>query len=386
MTRRPGLPIGRAAGAPVYLSWTWALVAAFVVLTFGPQIQRALPHLGAGAYAVALGYAVLLALSVLAHEIAHAVVGRAFGDRAEEIVLTLWGGHTQFRGPQAGPWGTVATAMAGPLANLAVAGLAWLAALTLPTASVAGLLLDITVWANLLLAAFNALPGMPLDGGRLVESAVWASTGSRDRGLVAAGWSGRAIAVLLVGAALAGPLLRGQRSDLLMSLLLAWVGVILWRGAGASVERGRWGGRLAVLTLASLEIPAVAVPAEGSVAHALRLADGGRRAAVAVDATGTPRGVLDLTAVVHRPADELERTPVSAACTALAPGTVVRRADLPASGADLVARLGEPDLPVRVLTDARDGVASVLPRDTLLAAVHATRHSTDDPSAKENRA
>ena len=164
--------LGTIAGAPVRLSWSWLLIAAVITLAFGPQIQRALPSLGGGAYAVALGYAVLLALSVLAHEAAHALTGRAFGQRTEEIALTLWGGHTQFRSPSARPLDTVLTAMAGPAANLVLAGLAHLAARAVPGPSVPALLLEVTVWANLLLAAFNALPGTPLDGGRMVESYV----------------------------------------------------------------------------------------------------------------------------------------------------------------------------------------------------------------------
>ncbi|UTT46699.1 M50 family metallopeptidase [Micrococcus luteus] len=196
--------LGTIAGAPVRLSWSWLLIAAVITLAFGPQIQRALPSLGGGAYAVALGYAVLLALSVLVHEAAHALTGRAFGQRTEEIALTLWGGHTQFRSPSARPLDTVLTAMAGPAGNLVLAGLAHLAARAVPGPSVPALLLEVTVWANLLLAAFNALPGTPLDGGRMVESAVWAATGSRARGVEAAGWAGRVVAVGVLAAVL-GP-------------------------------------------------------------------------------------------------------------------------------------------------------------------------------------
>ncbi|MDY6055397.1 site-2 protease family protein [Micrococcus sp.] len=245
MTPRPGLPLGRIAGAPVYLSPAWVLIAAVVMLTFGPQVRRLLPSLGAGAYLVALGYAVILAVSVLVHEAAHAMVGRAQGLPAEEVVLTLWGGHTQFRGLHTTPLGSVATALAGPASNLALAGLAW-AALGLTEAAglidgrgVASLLLQMTVWANVLLAAFNALPGLPLDGGRMVESAVWAATGSRDRGTEAAGWSGRVLALAVPALAVGLPLLRGDAPDLLVAALALWVGLMLWQGAGRAVAVGR---------------------------------------------------------------------------------------------------------------------------------------------------
>ena len=365
--------IGSVAGAPVLLSWSWLLIAAAIVLAFGPQIRWALPELGAGAYAVALGYAVLLALSVLVHEVAHALAGRAAGQRAEEIALTLWGGHTQFRGAHAGPLGTVLTALAGPAANLALAGLAHLGAAALDGPSVAALLLDVTVWANVLLAAFNALPGAPLDGGRMVECAVWAVTGSRDRGVEASGWAGRAVAVGLVAAALLPALARGRTPDLLFTVLLLWVALTLWRGAGDAVRRGRWGRHLAGLRLEDLELPAVAVPDYLSVAEALDRADGGRLAAVAVDGAGRPRGVLDLSAVGRLDPARHAGTAVAAAAVALAPQAVLRREDVPAAGPDLAARLADPETPVWVLTDAHGLVRAVVPRETILAAVHATR-------------
>ncbi len=365
--------LGTIAGAPVRLSWSWLLIAAVITLAFGPQIQRALPSLGGGAYAVALGYAVLLALSVLVHEAAHALTGRAFGQRTEEIALTLWGGHTQFRSPSARPLDTVLTAMAGPTANLVLAGLAHLAARAVPGPSVPALLLEVTVWANLLLAAFNALPGTPLDGGRMVESAVWAATGSRARGVEAAGWAGRVVAVGVLAAVLGPPILAGRAPDLFVVVLAAWVALTLWRGADDAVRHGRWSRRLETLRLEQVETPAVALPEHLGVAEALAQADDGRRAVVAVDGAGRPRGVLDLTAAVALTPARRTTTPLAAVAVALAPEAVLVRDDVPASGPDLAARLADPQTPVWVLTDAHGLVRSVVPRETILAAVDATR-------------
>ena len=365
--------LGTIAGAPVRLSWSWLLIAAVITLAFGPQIQRALPSLGGGAYAVALGYAVLLALSVLVHEAAHALTGRAFGQRTEEIALTLWGGHTQFRSPSARPLDTVLTAMAGPAANLVLAGLAHLAARAVPGPSVPALLLEVTVWANLLLAAFNALPGTPLDGGRMVESAVWAATGSRARGVEAAGWAGRVVAVGVLAAVLGPPILAGRAPDLFVVVLAAWVALTLWRGADDAVRHGRWSRRLETLRLEQVEAPAVALPEHLSVAEALAQADGGRRAVVAVDGAGRPRGVLDLTAAAALTPARRTTTALAAVAVALAPGAVLVRDDVPAAGPDLAARLADPQTPVWVLTDAHGLVRSVVPRETILAAVDATR-------------
>ena len=365
--------LGTIAGAPVRLSWSWLLIAAVITLAFGPQIQRALPAIGSVAYGVALGYAVLLALSVLVHEAAHALTGRAFGQRTEEIALTLWGGHTQFRSPSARPLDTVLTAMAGPAANLVLAGLAHLAARAVPGPSVPALLLEVTVWANLLLAAFNALPGTPLDGGRMVESAVWAATGSRARGVEAAGWAGRVVAVGVLAAVLGPPTLAGRAPDLFVVLLAAWVALTLWRGADDAVRHGRWSRRLETLRLEQVETPAVALPEHLGVAEALAQADDGRRAVVAVDGAGRPRGVLDLAAAAALTPARRTTTALAAVAVALAPEAVLVRDDVPASGPDLAARLADPQTPVWVLTDAHGLVRSVVPRETILAAVDATR-------------
>ncbi|MEY8815540.1 site-2 protease family protein [Micrococcus luteus] len=365
--------LGTIAGAPVRLSWSWLLIAAVITLAFGPQIQRALPSLGGGGYGVALGYAVLLALSVLVHEAAHALTGRAFGQRTEEIALTLWGGHTQFRSPSARPLDTVLTAMAGPAANLVLAGLAHLAARAVAGPSVLALLLEVTVWANLLLAAFNALPGTPLDGGRMVESAVWAATGSRARGVEAAGWAGRVVAVGVLVAVLGPPILAGRAPDLFVVVLAAWVALTLWRGADEAVRHGRWSRRLEALRLEQVEAPAIALPEHLSVAEALAQADGGRRAVVAVDGAGRPRGVLDLAAAAGLTPARRTTTALAAVAVALAPEAVLVRDDVPAAGPDLAARLADPQTPVWVLTDAHGLVRSVVPRETILAAVDATR-------------
>ncbi|MGN2299467.1 site-2 protease family protein [Micrococcus luteus KDCGSN] len=365
--------LGTIAGAPVRLSWSWLLIAAVITLAFGPQIQRALPAIGSVAYGVALGYAVLLALSVLVHEAAHALTGRAFGQRTEEIALTLWGGHTQFRSPSARPLDTVLTAMAGPAANLVLAGLAHLAARAVPGPSVPALLLEVTVWANLLLAAFNALPGTPLDGGRMVESAVWAATGSRARGVEAAGWAGRVVAVGVLAAVLGPPILAGRAPDLFVVVLAAWVALTLWRGADDAVRHGRWSRRLETLRLEQVEAPAIALPEHLSVAEALAQADGGRRAVVAVDGAGRPRGVLDLAAAAGLTPARRTTTALAAVAVALAPEAVLVRDDVPAAGPGLAARLADPQTPVWVLTDAHGLVRSVVPRETILAAVDATR-------------
>lgn len=241
MTSRPGAGARRSArmriaGVPVRFRASWFLVSGAIVLLFGPQVQRIFPELGLLAYAVALGYALLLMLSVLAHELAHALAARSFGWPATEIELNLWGGHTEFLAHRATPVKSLAVSLAGPAANLVIAGLGWYFSGLFELTGVAALLVQVTVLVNFMVGVFNLLPGLPLDGGRIVESAVWGATGSQDRGLRAAGWGGRVVVVLLLSG-LAVLVITGVREISLVVVVVAvMVSFFLWQGASESIK------------------------------------------------------------------------------------------------------------------------------------------------------
>lgn len=241
MTSRPGAGARRSArmriaGVPVRFRASWFLVSGAIVLLFGPQVQRIFPELGLLAYAVALGYALLLMLSVLAHELAHALAARSFGWPATEIELNLWGGHTEFLAHRATPVKSLAVSLAGPAANLVIAGLGWYFSGLFELTGVAALLVQVTVLVNFMVGVFNLLPGLPLDGGRIVESAVWGATGSQDRGLRAAGWGGRVVVVLLLSG-LAVLVITGVREISLVVVVVAvMVSFLLWQGASESIK------------------------------------------------------------------------------------------------------------------------------------------------------
>ncbi|WP_392542084.1 site-2 protease family protein [Oryzobacter telluris] len=226
--------LARVAGVPVYLDRTWLFLAAFIAWT-GWQAGRDLGPGTAVAYALWLVVGILIA--VLGHEVAHALAGRLLGFRVHRIVATLWGGHTSYDGTGITPGRAAVVAVSGPLANLLLAGIGFVASAVLPWPA------SEFAWSffsmNLLLAGFNLLPGLPLDGGQVVESLVWKVSGRRDLGLVVAGWCGRVLAVLLVLWFLVRPLALGRREDLdLLSvglaLVMAW---ILWSGATAAIRR-----------------------------------------------------------------------------------------------------------------------------------------------------
>lgn len=381
-----GLRLGTLGGAPVTVGWTWLLIGAAVLLLFGPSLQRADPSLGWSAYAVAGGYVLVLAVSVLVHELAHAAVGAAHGSRPEAIELTLWGGHTQFVRAVDRPLGSVLTALAGPAANLVLAGLAQAAGTLSDPGTVTSLLLAMATTANLLLAAFNALPGLPLDGGRMVESVVWAATGSRARGTVAAGWAGRLLAAGLVGGAVALPLLTDARPGLWVVAVMVLVGLSLYRGAGEAIAAGRWQGRASRLSIADLMVPAVVLAPDATAADAEEaLRAPGTAVLVAPARSGGPTtaapALVDVEAVSRVPQAQRGLTPATAVAAALPDSAVLRLGVDPDSGPELIDRLAATDTAVWVVARPDGGVEGTLPRAAVLNALEHTppRHRRRTP-------
>nr|BFE80069.1 hypothetical protein GCM10020093_026700 [Planobispora longispora] len=195
----PGLRMGRPFGIPVYVSPTWFIVAAFITFSFQPVMQSRLPHLSTEvSYLVALAFAVLLYASVLLHELAHCLVAKMYGLPVRRITLYLLGGVSEIEREPETPGREFMVAFAGPLLSLGLAGAGYATALFLDPQTVVGVL-TFQLWAaNLIVGIFNLLPGLPLDGGRMLRAGVWKITRSSGSGTIAAAWTGRGLAVLLV--------------------------------------------------------------------------------------------------------------------------------------------------------------------------------------------
>lgn len=374
-SRREGIVVGRVRGTPIILANSWFLIAAVTVLIFGPQLQYIYPSMGVGAYGVAFAYALLLLFSVLIHELAHAVAAKMYGWPTHKIVLNLWGGHTEFDFSKATPGKALVVAYAGPLANFVLAGLGWLLLQALPiqsgpvtlALSITVLLTNIFIWANLLIGVFNILPGLPLDGGRLVESIVWKSTGNQEKGTVAAGWAGRVVVVVLVVAVLGVPYLRGGQPDLTTSLVLILLAGFLWMGASASIKGASIRLRLPSISAGSLAEPAVSASAQCSVAQLWTLrGEYPSEPIVLFDADGRPSAVVDEHALAHVPPHAATSTPATAVARALSQGAYVPDA---AAGAELVSYLSQlPDTQYAVVN--RDGkVTGLLSQLRVVSAI-----------------
>ncbi|MFC4944961.1 site-2 protease family protein [Pseudonocardia sp. GCM10023141] len=209
--------IGRFDGVPIEIHWSVLVIVALVANVLAMTVlPGGAPGLPGGAYwSVALVVGVLLVASVAAHELAHVAVARHYGIEVRRVRLWLVGGASELVTEPDRPWRQVVVAAVGPLLSLLTGG-ALLAVAAVGTVGGWPALLTVAIgWLatmNLLLGAFNLLPGAPLDGGRVLYGLVWAATADRAKGRRAAVLSGQ-----LIGAALA-----------VLGVVLLWTGY--WDG------------------------------------------------------------------------------------------------------------------------------------------------------------
>ncbi|MGC5346624.1 site-2 protease family protein [Streptomyces sp. DT24] len=314
--RRPrepggGLLMGRPFGVPVYVAPSWFLVAALITWVFGGQLDRVLPQLGAARYLVSLFFAIAFYASVLVHELAHTVVALRYHLPVRRIQLQFFGGVSEIEKESETPGREFVLAFVGPLLSLVLAGLFYLGMRFVEPGTVPGVLLAGLMISNLIVAVFNLLPGLPLDGGRMLRAVVWKITGKPMSGTVAAAWVGRALAVsVLIGLPLlthTGAL--GNRADEVSgmdtvtdALLAAILCAIIWTGAGNSLRMARLREHLPDLRARALTRRAVPVEAATPLSEALRRAnEAGARALVVVDGDGAPKAVVREAAIVGVP-------------------------------------------------------------------------------------
>jgi Zn-dependent protease/CBS domain-containing protein len=227
--------LARIAGIEVRIDSSWTVIALLVTYSLYLRFSSLYGNLStAGAVGLAILAAVLFFGSVLGHEMAHALVSQARGIRVQDITLFLFGGATRARVESRGPGDEFIIAVVGPLTSALLAVLFGIIdvfgrdALGRPLAGAFGYL----AWVNLLLAGFNLVPGFPLDGGRLLRSAIWKATGSINLATRIASLAGQAVGWLLVAGGVAF-LLTGNLAG---GIWFAFIGWFLVQGARASYE------------------------------------------------------------------------------------------------------------------------------------------------------
>jgi Zn-dependent protease/CBS domain-containing protein len=198
------LRLGHVAGVRIGVNWTVLVIFTLVLLGLaGGRFPLTHPGHEPWAYAVAgTVAAVAFFLSLLAHELSHAIVAQRHGIEVDGIVLWLFGGVARLRSEAQDPETDLKVAGVGPLVSLALG--AGFGALTLIAAGlgIGGLPLAVLGWLaliNVILAVFNLVPATPLDGGRLLRAWLWKRRGDRLSAVVSAARAGRAFGFGLVG-------------------------------------------------------------------------------------------------------------------------------------------------------------------------------------------
>src|SRR3954447_23815055 len=229
--------VGRVLGIPVYLNPSMLLLALLVTVLYGGYVEAELGLARPYAYVIGLGFVVCLLGSVLLHELGHALTARRYGIGVRGITLELLGGYTEMDRDAPTPRVDALVSLAGPAVSLVLGAVAPAAAFVLPDRTVAGEIAFQLAASNVLVAMFNVLPGLPLDGGRALRAGLWALIKDRNTATEAAAWSGRVLAFACMVAALW--LYRLQTLTLFGLLFVLLVVFTLWQGAGQSIRLGR---------------------------------------------------------------------------------------------------------------------------------------------------
>ncbi len=256
------VPLFRLFGIQVTANWSWAIVVFLITASLaGGLLPAALPGRQASVYwLLGLVSALLFFVSLLAHELAHSLVARAYGLRVREILLFVFGGVSNIEQEPHEPGTEFRIAVAGPLTSFAISGVCWAAAAALEEGP-AVVVLSYLFYVNIAVGLFNLIPGFPLDGGRVLRAFLWHRWQDIGRATRAAANVGHGVgwALILLGAlqALGGSLIGG--------LWMVLIGTFLQGAAAASVQQVALRQHLAGITVADLMTPdgrLVSVPAE----------------------------------------------------------------------------------------------------------------------------
>lgn len=266
--REVSFRIGRVSGVEILIHPSWLIIAGLVVLGFWGWLTETHPQLSdnAALFLSVVGTAVLFG-SVLIHELSHAVVAKARGIEVKGITLYLFGGATEADASSKNAADEFMIAVVGPLTSLATAAVLAVVAITVgspddPVPDLAGYLAQM----NVLLALFNLAPGLPLDGGRVFRSIVWAITGDFRRATRWAAGAGEVFGYLLISVGVVW-LFQGA----LGGLWLAAIGWMISQSAHQSEQQDAL--REFFKDLAAEDVmtsPVLAIPSEMSATGAVR--------------------------------------------------------------------------------------------------------------------
>ncbi len=358
-----GFGIGSIGGVRIVVAPSWVASVAVIVALGVPVITQVVPGTGTViAIVVSIILGVLLGLSVLAHELGHCLAARLLGMRVLGVRLYLLGGVSEMARAPRSPREEAVIASAGPAVSALLAGVFWVALQAVEQGTVGWLLVLLLALSNLVVAVFNLLPALPLDGGRVLRAGVWRASGNRGAGTTAAVIGGLVIAVALVGWAVLMVIDAGTAGLLPAGIAVA-MGLFVAVGAGAE-RTGQvkyvWPADVSVQSLAR---PVAQLPTETPVAQALDAAVD--RAVILTEADGVARGMLDIAAA-RELAQRNPRAPASLVARPWLPETIVLADDDPA---EIAERTRTVNAAAFLLVDGAGQPAGVLRREDIIAVL-----------------
>ncbi|HEX7161863.1 MAG TPA: site-2 protease family protein [Trebonia sp.] len=348
-----GIVVARPFGIPVYVSPYWFIIAGVFIIIYANDLSSSLS--GSTRYVVAAAFVVLLYVSVLVHELSHSVVARGYGLPVRRILLYPLGGISEIEREAPTPGREFAVAGAGPALSLALGAAGWGLTQIVPD-GVTGALIRQLVVANILVGLFNLLPGLPLDGGRMLRAVIWKITKKPTTATIAAAWAGRILAL----AVLAIPFFSGSLvgGDIVSTLWVVLIAGFMWTGASQSIKATRFRERLPALQARRLARKAISVPASTPLAEAIRQADeAGARAVVVVDHDSKPIAIVNEAAVMATPPQRRPWVDAGSMARTVDPGLILN-ADL--QGMALLDAIRRAPASEYLLVDSTGQVVGVL--------------------------
>ncbi len=302
--------VGTVRGIAVDVHWSVLLIVALFAWELAEyQLPTHPGHPGTADWVAAVVGAIVLLLSLLAHEVSHALVARHHGVQTRSITLFVFGGVTQLEGEAHTPKADFRIAAVGPATSAALAGIfrGAEAIASVPTGHSLAVATLAWLWeVNLLLAAFNLFPAAPLDGGRILRAALWRHWGNRSRAAIAAASTGRYFGLTLVVLGVLGLFYVG-----ITALWAALIGFFLYSGAVAEEQVARLQNALAGLAVRRVMTPdPPAVRGTATLADLLETYQRRLRtsALIVTDVAGSPTGVLTARAVGKLRTQQLRTT------------------------------------------------------------------------------
>ncbi|MBN9619997.1 MAG: site-2 protease family protein [Actinobacteria bacterium] len=318
----PGRQLARISGIPVRVTAGSLLLAAWLTLVYSGVLSGRYPQMGATHWPTALLFPATFAASVLLHEAGHAAVARRCGLRVRWIVVDGLGGETEFDQEAATPAASALVAAAGPAVSLALALILGGAAQLTSPGTVTELLLMQAAIGNALIAIFNLLPGLPLDGGYLLRALVWKLTGNPGTGTTASAAAGLLIAAAMFIVPIGLLINIGARPGLLGVAILLLVAGPIATGAWSILREQRLPPD--PVSAHELARPAVAIHPAQPVREAIRqLTARGAAALIITDPAGVIIGLTTEDELAVVPAADRELVSVGQLARPLHAGQII---------------------------------------------------------------